>query len=83
MAVFVKVRKWNGRLAIVIPQRFAVERAITVGTVIDLETLQVGQPKRRRYRLSELMSGFKSRHRYGEYELGGTIGREALNSAPE
>jgi antitoxin component of MazEF toxin-antitoxin module len=73
VAVLVKVRKWGSGLAVVIPKQFAKERKIGVGSIIDLESCK---PLRRRYKLSELVAGFKRRHRHGEWNLGDRVGRE-------
>lgn len=76
MATPVRVKKWGSSMAVLIPSQFAKVRKIAVGTVIDLEPVRVVQPKRRRYRLSELMAGYKRKHRQGEWELGGPVGNE-------
>ena len=44
--------------------------------MIDLESVQVVQRPRRRYKLSELMTQYKPEHRQGEWELGGPVGNE-------
>lgn len=71
MAYPVKVKRWGGSVAVVVPRRFAETHGIRVGTTIDLESIRVMSPKRRRYRLSELMSGYKPKHRHGEWKSGG------------
>ena len=76
MATPVKVKKWGSSMAVLIPSQFAKMRKIREGTVIDLEPIRVVKPTRRRYRLSELMTGFKRRHRHGEWELGEPVGKE-------
>jgi antitoxin component of MazEF toxin-antitoxin module len=75
MATPVKVKKWGSSMAVLIPSQFAKLRRIDVGTVLDLEPVQVVKP-RRRYKLSELMAQFKPEHRHGEWDLGGPVGRE-------
>jgi antitoxin component of MazEF toxin-antitoxin module len=72
----VKVRKWGRSLAILIPRQFAARRNIRVGTVIDLETVKVLKPTRRRYKMSELMAKFKPEHRHGEWDIGDPVGKE-------
>jgi antitoxin component of MazEF toxin-antitoxin module len=64
----VKVKKWGKGLALIIPREFAATRDIRIGSVIDLENVRV--LKRRRYKLSELLAGFKRVHRHGEWKLG-------------
>lgn len=76
MATPVRVKKWGSSMAVLIPSEFAKVRKIAVGTVIDIEPVQVVRPKRRRYRLSELMAGFKRHHRHGEWNLGEPVGNE-------
>lgn len=77
MATPVKVKKWGSSMAVLIPSQFAKIRHIDVGSVIDLEAVKVVAPKRRqRYKLSELMAKFKSKHRHGEWHLGEAVGRE-------
>jgi antitoxin component of MazEF toxin-antitoxin module len=72
----VKVKKWGSSMAILIPNHFAKARKISVGSVLDLESVEVVEPKRRRYKLSELLAQFKPEHRHGEWNLGGPVGRE-------
>lgn len=76
MAMPVKVKKWGDSMAVLIPSQFAKTRKIVVGSVLDLETVRIVGPKRRRYRLSELMAAFKPRHRRGEWRLGAPVGKE-------
>ncbi len=76
MAMPVKVKKWGDSMAILIPSQFAKLRKIAVGSVIDIEPVRVVQAKRRRYRLPELMAGFKRGQCQGEWELGGPVGKE-------
>lgn len=71
----VKVKKWGGSMAVLIPSQFAKMRKIKVGAVLDLEPVRVIKP-RRRYKLSELMAQFKPEHRHGEWDLGGPVGKE-------
>jgi len=73
----VKVKKWGSSMAVLIPSQFAKMREIDVGSVIDLEAVKVVKPKRRRrYKLSELMAQYKPKHRHGEWDLGGPVGKE-------
>jgi antitoxin MazE len=76
MATLVKVRRWGNSLAVLIPNRFARSHEIEVGTVIDLEKVRIVKPVRRRYKLSELLRGFKPRQRRGEWNLGAPVGKE-------
>jgi antitoxin component of MazEF toxin-antitoxin module len=76
MATPVKVKRWGSSMAVLIPSQFAKMRKIGVGSTLDLETVKVVKPRRRRYKLSELMAQFKPEHRRGEWDLGGPVGRE-------
>jgi antitoxin MazE len=76
MATPVKVKKWGSSMAVLIPSQFAKIRKIDIGSVIDLETVKVVTPKRRRYKMSELMAKFKPEHRHGEWDLGEPVGKE-------
>jgi antitoxin component of MazEF toxin-antitoxin module len=76
MATPVKVKKWGSSMAVLIPSQFAKIHEINVGSIIDLERVQVVKPRRRRYKLSELMAGYKPKHRQGEWRLGGPVGQE-------
>jgi antitoxin component of MazEF toxin-antitoxin module len=73
-----KVKKWGSSMAVLIPSQFAKMRDIQVGSVIDLESVQVVNPRRRRrrYKLSELLAGYKPKHRQGEWDLGAPVGKE-------
>ena len=76
MATLVKAKRWGRGIAVVIPNRFARMRRIVVGTVLDLETIKTVKPRQRRYKLSELMARFKPKHRHGEWQIGGPVGKE-------
>jgi antitoxin component of MazEF toxin-antitoxin module len=79
MATPAKVKKWGSSMAVLIPSQFAKMRDIQVGSVIDLESVQVVNPRRRRrrrYKLSELLAGYKPKHRHGEWDLGVPVGKE-------
>jgi antitoxin component of MazEF toxin-antitoxin module len=76
MATIVKVKKWRGSLAVLIPNQIAKARHIRPGTLLDLEKLEITQPRRKRYKLSELMAKFKPEHRHGEWNLGAPVGKE-------
>ena len=71
-----KVKKWGSSMAVLIPSQFAKMRHIDVGSVLDLEPVQVVKPRRKRYKLSELMAKFKPEHRHGEWDLGEPVGKE-------
>ena len=71
-----KVKKWGSSMAVLIPSQFAKMRHIDVGSVLDLEPVQDVKPRRKRYKLSELMAKFKPEHRHGEWDLGEPVGKE-------
>jgi antitoxin component of MazEF toxin-antitoxin module len=72
----VKVKKWGSSMAVLIPSQFAKIRNIDVGSVIDLESVRVVKPQRRRYTLAQLLSSYKPKHRHGEWDLGAPVGKE-------
>lgn len=76
MATPVKVKKWGDSMAVLIPSHFAKSRRIAVGSVVDIEALRLVRARRQRYRLSELISKFKPRHRQGEWDIGEPLGKE-------
>jgi antitoxin component of MazEF toxin-antitoxin module len=76
MATPVKVKKSGSSMAVLIPSQFAKIHEINVGSVIDLERVQVVKPRRRRYKLSDLMASYKPKHRQGEWRPGGPVGKE-------
>lgn len=76
MAMPVRVKKWGDSMAVLIPSHFAKRRRIAVGSTVDIEPVRLVKGKRRRYRLAELMTGFKRRHRHGEWALGERVGKE-------
>ena len=76
MAMPVKVKKWGDSLAVLIPSQFARLRKIAAGSVIDIERVRLVRTMRGRYRLSELMSQFKPRHRHREWAIGERVGKE-------
>jgi predicted RNase H-like HicB family nuclease len=53
----------------------ALELSLDTPTGTDPITVNV-RPRRRRYKMSELMAGFKPEHRHGEWDLGGPVGKE-------
>jgi antitoxin component of MazEF toxin-antitoxin module len=77
MPTTVKAKKWGSSIALLIPRNFAKSREIDVGTVVDIDPLRVVRPaRRRRYKLSELMTKYKPKHRHGEWDLGTPVGKE-------
>jgi antitoxin component of MazEF toxin-antitoxin module len=76
MPTQVEVKKWGSSMAVLIPSKFAKMRHIDVGSVLDLEPVQVVKTRRRRYKLSELMAEFKPEHRHGAWDLGEPVGKE-------
>jgi antitoxin component of MazEF toxin-antitoxin module len=63
-------------MAVLIPRHFAKSRKIALGSVLDLESVKVVKPRRRRYTAAELMEGYKPEHRHGEWNLGRPVGKE-------
>ena len=75
MSMPVKVKKWGSSMAVLIPGQFAKLKHIEVGSVIELESIEVLTSKRR-YKASDLLAQFKPEHRHDEYDLGGPVGKE-------
>jgi antitoxin component of MazEF toxin-antitoxin module len=76
MSTPVKVKKWGSSMAVLIPSQFAKMRNINVGSVLDLEPVEIVKPKRRRYTAKQLMAKFKPAHRHGEWNPAKPAGRE-------
>ena len=68
------VRKWGKNLAVRIPIQIIHAQNLTIGSVIDLDSIRV--VRKRRYKLDELMARFKPKHRHGEWDLGDPVGSE-------
>jgi len=78
----VKIQKWGNSLAVRIPRTFALETNVTAGAVVDMSVTRDGKlvlisPKRRKYSLSELLSGIKRGKVHPEIETGYPRGKEA------
>ncbi|HBW46360.1 TPA: AbrB/MazE/SpoVT family DNA-binding domain-containing protein [bacterium] len=78
----VKIQKWGNSLAVRIPRTFALETNVTAGAVVDMSVTRDGKlvlisPKRRKYSLSELLSGIKRGKVHLEIETGYPRGKEA------
>jgi antitoxin component of MazEF toxin-antitoxin module len=56
MPTLVKVRKWGNSLAVIIPTDYVKARNIQLGTLLDLESVRVMKPRRKRFKLSELVA---------------------------
>ena len=74
-----RVQKWGNSLALRIPQSFAVQAKVTVGTAVDIAVekgLLVVRPVRQRYRLRDLLKDVDARNLHSEVQTGRRVGRE-------
>jgi antitoxin MazE len=76
MSMPVKVKKWGSSMAVLIPNQFARSRRIRIGSLLDLESVKIVKPKRRRYTMAELMKDFKPEYRHEEWDIGDPVGKE-------
>jgi antitoxin MazE len=76
-----KIQRWGNSLGLRIPRSFAEEAGVEAGSQVDISVrdgnLVVSAPKRRRYRLSELLAKVTTKNLPGEVDTGEPIGREA------
>jgi antitoxin MazE len=76
------VQKWGNSLGIRVPKAIADQVNLRNGTEVEFDTsggvLTVRPKARRRYRLSELLAQYKPRHRHGEFDKSGPVGRELI-----
>ena len=74
-----RVQKWGNSLALRIPQAFAVQAKVAVGTAVDI-SVEKGQlvvrPVRQRYRLRDLLKAVDARNLHAEVQTGRRVGRE-------
>jgi antitoxin MazE len=74
-----RVQKWGNSLALRIPQSFAVQAKVAVGTAVDI-AVEKGQlivrPVRQRYRLRDLLKAVDARNLHAEVQTGRRVGRE-------
>ncbi len=74
-----RVQKWGNSLALRIPQSFAVQARVAVGTAVDI-AVEKGQlvvrPVRHRYRLRDLLKAVDRRNVHAEVQTGLPVGRE-------
>jgi len=75
-----KIQRWGNSLGLRIPRSFAEEAGVKAGSQVDLSVrdgdLVVRASKRRKYRLSDLLKGIKTKNLHGEVDTGTPIGRE-------
>jgi len=77
------LQKWGNSLGIRVPKTIAEQLHLTTGTTVEFETtagvLTIRPIRRRRKpKLSALLSEFKPRHRQGELHTDGPRGAELL-----
>ena len=75
-----EIRRWGNSLALRIPQAFAAETSLLEGSVVDLALhrgrLVITPPRRKKYRLADLLRGIKPGRRHGEQFTGDAVGKE-------
>jgi antitoxin MazE len=75
------VSKWGNSLAVRIPQAIAKQASLSEGDSLSLHLDADGaivlRPTRRKYELSELVSGITRKNRHGETEWGKPEGEES------
>ena len=76
-----QIGKWGNSLAVRIPGAHAKELGLKEGMEVDVSLVEGGillrAPRRRRYRLDELIAGMTPENLHGETDWGEAVGREA------
>ncbi len=74
------VQKWGNSLALRIPRSFAKDTHLTTGSVVDMSVrngkLIIEPPRRRKYRLQDLLKRVSKSNLHSEIETGVAVGRE-------
>jgi len=77
-----KVQKWGNSLAVRIPRSYARDAGLTSGSAVDISIrdgkIVVAPPRRRRYRLDELLKSVTKKNLHQEIDTGRPLGRETL-----
>ncbi len=75
------LQKWGNSLALRIPSAIATEMAVGAGQAVDVQVnkgrIVVAPVTKKRYDLSELVSGITARNRHAEASSGKPRGRES------
>jgi antitoxin MazE len=75
-----QVGKWGNSLAVRIPGTYARELGLSEGAELDLTRVDGGlllRPRKREYRLEELLEQITPESIHGETDWGSAVGREA------
>ena len=75
----IKFAKWGNSVALRVPAKVAEALGITPGSVADLDMKRdrlVVTPRRRAYRLDDLLAGITPKNLHGEVPTGGVVGAE-------
>jgi antitoxin MazE len=75
------VQRWGNSLAVRIPAPLAKQLHVQEGTAIEVsvdEGALVVRPRRRRYRLKDLLRNCKPAQLHGETDFGPDVGREVI-----
>jgi antitoxin MazE len=74
------LQKWGNSLALRIPRTVAAEIAVGAGHAVDVQVkkgrIVVAPVTKKRYELTDLVSGITARNRHGEVAAGKQRGRE-------
>jgi antitoxin MazE len=81
MSVDTQIAKWGNSLAVRIPRAIVEQARLAEGDRLSLGLTKDGsvlmRPAKRRYRLSELVSGITTENRHAETSWSGARGKEA------
>ena len=75
-----QVGKWGNSLAVRIPGAYAKELHLEEGAELEVTRLDNGillRPRKREYKLEELLAQIKPESIHGETDWGGAVGAEA------
>lgn len=77
-----RVQRWGNSLALRIPKAIAEELRLAENSDVELSlqegSLIVSPPRRKRYKLDELVAGVTPENRHKEMDWGVDIGREVV-----
>lgn len=75
-----QVGRWGNSLAVRIPRAYANELELSDGSQLELVRVSEGiliRPRKREYKLSELLARVKPENLHGETDWGPPVGNEA------
>jgi antitoxin MazE len=74
-----RVQKWGNSLGLRIPQSFAIQAHVAVGTAVDIAVEKgnlIVRPVHQQYRLSDLLKGIAAKNLHAAVATGARVGRE-------